>query len=87
MRKNSRKPSARRGVRRGSDKYPGWKVATLTAPLGGKVFRRETKVKQVQHTNDKRCNTDPYIARYHVTREQGTLVAPRLWAEGGVGKA
>ena len=29
----------------------------------------------------------PYIALYHVTREQGTLVAPRLWAEEGVGRA
>ena len=29
----------------------------------------------------------PVIALYHVTREQGTLVAPRLWAEGGVGRA
>ena len=27
-----RGPSAKRGVRRGNDKYPGWKVATLTAP-------------------------------------------------------
>ena len=24
---------------------------------------------------------------YHVTRDQGTLVAPRLWAEDGVGRA
>ena len=29
----------------------------------------------------------PAIALYHVTREQGTLVAPRLWAEEGVDRA
>ena len=28
-----------------------------------------------------------YIALYHVTREQGNLVALRLWAEEGVGRA
>ena len=27
------------------------------------------------------------MALYHVTREQGTLVAPRFWAEDGVGRA
>ena len=36
--KKPRGPSARRGVRRANDKYPGWKVATPTAPLGGEVF-------------------------------------------------
>ena len=41
MRKTSRGPSTRRGVRRGNDKYPGWKVATPTAPLGEDVFRRK----------------------------------------------
>ena len=29
----------------------------------------------------------PYIALYHVPRKQGTLVAPQLWAEEGVGRA
>ena len=29
----------------------------------------------------------PETALYHVTREQGTLVAPRLWAEEGVDRA
>ena len=29
----------------------------------------------------------PYITLYHVTHEQGTLVAPRLWAEESVGRA
>ena len=29
------------GVRRENDKYPGRKMATLTAPLGGVVFRRK----------------------------------------------
>ena len=48
--KNSRGPSAWRGVRRGNDKYPGWKVATPTAPLGREVLRRKTKVEQIQHT-------------------------------------
>ena len=38
---NSRGPSARRGVRRGNDDYPGWKVSTPTAPLGEEVFRRK----------------------------------------------
>ena len=37
MRKTSRGPSTRRG----NDKYPGWKVATPTAPLGEEVFRRK----------------------------------------------
>ena len=42
--KTSRGPSAWRGVRRGNDKYPGWQVATPTAPLGGEVFsRKKTK--------------------------------------------
>ena len=87
MRKTSRGPSARRGVRRGNDKYPGWKEATLTAPLGGKCLDKKNKVEQIQHTKDIRRHTDPYITQYHVTREQGTLVAPRLWAEEGVGRA
>ena len=30
-----------RGVRRENDKYPGWKVATPTAPLGVEVFSRK----------------------------------------------
>ena len=88
MRKTSRGPSARRGFRRGNDKYPGWKVATRTAPLGEEVFRRKKdKVDQIQHIRNKKGQTDPHIALYHVTREQGTLVAPRLWAEEGVGRA
>ena len=45
--KTSRGPSARRGVTRGNDKYPGWKVPTLTAPLGGEACRR----KQQSRTN------------------------------------
>ena len=53
MRKTSRGPSARRGIRRGNDQYPGWKVASPTAPLGGKVFRRKNKEEQIQHTKDK----------------------------------
>ena len=32
-------------------------------------------------------HTGPYVSLYHVTREQSTLVAPRLWAEEGVGRA
>ena len=39
--KTSRRPSAWRGFRRRNDKYPVWKVAALTAPRGGKVFRRK----------------------------------------------
>ena len=42
----------------------------------------------MQHTkNIYIFHTGPYIALHHVTREQGTLVAPRLWAEEGVGRA
>ena len=41
----------------------------------------------MNHTRDKIRHTDPYIALYHVTREQGTLVAPQLGAEEGVGRA
>ena len=52
--KTSRGPSAWRGVRRGNDKYPGWKVATPTAPRGGGVFSRKNKVEQIQQTKDKR---------------------------------
>ena len=78
MRKISRGPSAWRGIRRGIDKYPGWKVATPTAPLRGEVFSRKNKVERTQNTK---------IALRHVTRQQGTLVAPRLWAEEGVGRA
>ena len=78
MQKTSRGPSARREVRRGNNKYPGWKVATPAAPLGGKCLDEKIKPEQTQHTKDKRSHTDPYIALYHVTREQGTLVAPRL---------
>ena len=55
---------------------------------GGKCLAEKTKVEQIQHKKTiKRWHTDPYIALYHVTREQGTLVAPRLWAEEGVGRA
>ena len=87
MRKTSRVPSAWRGFRRGNDKYPGWKVATPTAPLEGKCLVDKNKVEQIPHTKDKIRHTDPYIALYHVTRKQGNLVAPRLWAEEGVGGA
>ena len=45
MRKTSRGPSAWRGVRRGNDKYPGWEVATPTAPLGGEVFSRKKQIR------------------------------------------
>ena len=76
MRKNSRGPSARRGVRRGNDEYPGWKVSTPTAPLEGRKCLDENKMQNKYNTQDMKDNTQ--------TR---TLVAPRLWAEGGVGKA
>ena len=33
------------------------------------------------------ARTVPYTALYHVMREQGALVAPRSWAEEGVGRA
>ena len=49
------------------------------------MFRRK-KVEQIQH-KEKRRHTGPYIALYHVMREQGTLAAPRLWAEEGAGRA
>ena len=52
--KNPRGPSTRRGVRRGNDKNPGWKVATRTAQLGGEVSRRKNKVEQIPHTKDNR---------------------------------
>ena len=51
------------------------------------MFSRKNKVEQIQHTKDKKRHTGPYISLYHVTREQGTLVAPRLWAEEGAGRA
>ncbi len=77
MRKTSRGPSARRGVRRGSDEYPGWKVSTPTAPLGEEVFRRKKKTKQNKY-NTQNIKEDT---------QTRTLVAPRLWAEEGVGRA
>ena len=52
MRKTSRGPSARRGVRRGNDKYPGWKMATLTAPLGGMCL--DEKIQSRTNTTHKR---------------------------------
>ena len=56
-------------------------------PREGEVFSRKNEVEQIQHTKDIRLFTDPYMDLYHVTHEQGTLVAPRLWAEEGVGRA
>ncbi len=76
MRKTSRGPSARRGVRRGNDEYPGWKVSTPTAPLGEEVFRRKK-------TKQNKCNTQ----NIKTDTQTRTLVAPRLWAEEGVGRA
>ena len=60
---------------------------TYSPARGGSVQTKNKKVEQIQHTKYIRWHTDPYIALYHVTREQGTLVAPRLWAEEGVGRA
>ena len=77
MRKTSRGPSARRGVRRGNDEYPGWKLSTHTAPLGEEVFRRQKKTKQNKY-NTQNIKEDT---------QTRTLVAPRLWAEEGVGRA
>ena len=76
MRKTSRGPSARRGVRRGNDEYPGWKVSKPTAPLGEEVFRQEKKKQNKYNTPNIKDDTQ--------TR---TLVAPLLRAEGGVGRA
>ena len=89
MRKTSRGPSARPGVRRGNDKYPGWKVATRTAPLGGEVFRREKKkkVEQIQHIKDKKRTHRPAhspVPRYERTGYPGR--PPALGWEG-VGRA
>ena len=75
MRKTSRGSSARWGVRRGNDEYPGWKVSTPTAPLGEEVFRQRKKQNKYNTQNIK----DDTQTR--------TLVAPRLWAEEGVGRA
>ena len=65
------------GVRRGSDEYPGWKVSTPTAPLGEEVFRRQKKTKQNKY-NTQNTKEDT---------QTRALVAPRLWAEEGVGRA
>ena len=62
------------------------KVTSPTAPRGGEVFSRNI-IENTQHNKTKTYYTDPYIAPHHVTREQGTLVAPRLWADEGVGRA
>ena len=43
------------------------------------------KRKKIQHKQ--RYHTVPYIALYHDMREQGSLVAPRLRVEEGVGRA
>ena len=45
---------------------------------GERCLVEKNKVELIQHTKDKILHADPYIALYHVTREQGTLVAPRL---------
>ena len=76
MRKTSRGPSARRGVRRGNDEYPGWKVSTPTAPLGEEVFRQKNTKQNKYNTQNIKEDTQTRI-----------LVAPRLWAEEGVGRA
>ena len=46
-----------RGVRRRNDKYPGWKVAALTAPRGGEAFSRKNKIEQIQHATKIKDNT------------------------------
>ena len=61
-------------------------MATPTASLGEEVSRRKKQSRTKQHIKDKILYTDPYIALYHVMREHGTLVAPQLWAEEGVGR-
>ena len=50
--KTFRGPSAWRGVRRGNDKYPAWKVASPTAPRGGEGFSR--KKKENKHNTKKK---------------------------------
>ena len=49
------------------------------------MFSRKHKVEKIQHTKEK-IHAGRYISLYNVTREQGTPVAPRLWAEEGVGR-
>ena len=47
---------------------------------GGEVFSRKTQSRTT--TKDKECKLThrPVHSPYHVTREQGTMIAPRLWA-------
>ena len=54
---------------------------------GGKCLTEKKNRTNITHKKNKRWHTDPYIALYHVTREKGTLVARRLQAEEGVGRA
>ena len=48
---------------------------TYSPAGGGSVLSKQKIEEQTQHTKDKRLHTNPYIALYHVTREQGTPVS------------
>ena len=47
----------------------------------------QKQVEKIQHKKTQRKHTVPYTALYHIMHEQGALVAPRLWADEGVGRA
>ena len=59
MRKTSRGPSAWRGVQRGNDEYPGWKVVAPTASRGGEVFGRKTQSRTNTTHRNKKGYTQP----------------------------
>ena len=61
---------------------------TYSPARGGSVWpKKESRTNATHKKYIYIFHTGPYIALHHVTREQGTLVAPRLWAEEGVGRA
>ena len=82
MPKTSRGPSAWRGARRGNDNTRDGRRQHQQPREGGKCSAEKNKVEKIQH---KKKHTHRPVRRF--TRKQGTLVAPRLWAEDGVGRA
>ena len=54
---------------------------------GGMLSRKKIEQKTTYKKNKKMTHTVPHITLYHVMREQGTLVAPRLWADKGAIRA
>ena len=59
--KTSRGPSAWRGVRRGNDKYPGWKVASPTAPPAKSLRKQPSERLEERCHNSKSSPADDAI--------------------------